>query len=82
MSISPRSGGPSAQKGSCAVVQPGRLGKSIAVARDVTGALDAATLDITVERIDTRYDLIVVTNVFPYLSDAELLLAISNIAAC
>ena len=60
---------------------PGRLGKSIAVARDVTGALDAATLDITVERIDARYDLIVVTNVFPYLSDAELLLALSNIAA-
>lgn len=59
--------------------QPGRLGKSIAVARDVTGALDAATLDITVERIDARYDLIVVTNVFPYLSDAELLLAVSSI---
>lgn len=61
-------------------VQPGRLGKSIAVARDVAGALDAATLDITVQRIDARYDLIVVTNVFPYLSDPELLLAISNIA--
>ena len=27
-----------------------------------------------------RYDLIVVTNVFPYLSDSELLLAMSNIA--
>ena len=61
-------------------VQSGRLGKSIAVARDVTGALDAATLDIAVERIVARYDLIVVTNVFPYLSDQELLLAISNIA--
>ena len=40
------------------------------VARGVTEALDAATLDITVERIDARYDLIVVTNVFPYLTDA------------
>jgi hypothetical protein len=46
----------------------------------VTDALDAETLDITVERLDARYDLVVVTNVFPYLSDAELLLAIGNIA--
>ena len=43
-------------------------------------SIDAATLDVTVERLDARYDLIVVTNVFPYLSDPELLLAISNIA--
>ena len=44
----------------------------------MTGALDAATLDVTVERLDARYDLIVVTNVFPYLTDPELLLAISE----
>ena len=59
----------------------GRLGKTIAVARGVTDGFDAATLDITVERLDARFDLVVVTNVFPYLSDAELLLAVSNIAA-
>ena len=61
-------------------LEPGRLGKSIAVAGAVTGAIDAETLDITAERLDARYDLIVVTNVFPYLSDAELLLAMGNIA--
>ena len=61
-------------------IEAGRLGKSIAVAGGVTEALDAATLDITVERIDARYDLIVVTNVFPYLCDAELLLAVGNIS--
>lgn len=58
----------------------GRLGKSISVARGVTEALDAATVDITIERLDERFDLVVITNVFPYLSDAELLLAITNIA--
>ena len=61
-------------------VQSGRPGKSIAVSHGVSDAIEAATLDITVERLDERYDLIVVTNVFPYLSDAELLLAIGNIA--
>jgi len=61
-------------------LEAGRLGKSVAVAGGVTDALDAETLDITVERLDARYDLVVVTNVFPYLSDAELLLAIGNIA--
>ena len=61
-------------------LEGGRLGKSIVVAGAVTEALDAQTLDITAERIDARYDLVVVTNVFPYLSDAELLLAIGNIA--
>jgi hypothetical protein len=60
-------------------LEAGRLGKSIAVAGGVTDVLDAETLDITTERIDAGYDLVVVTNVFPYLSDAELLLAIGNI---
>jgi hypothetical protein len=61
-------------------VQPGRLGKSVAVSSGVVEMLDAATLDVTVERLDARYDLIIVTNVFPYLTDPELLLAITNIA--
>ncbi len=55
-------------------------GKSLTLAPGVTDAIDAATRDITVEHLDARYDLIVVTNVFPYLPDSELLLAISNIA--
>jgi SAM-dependent methyltransferase len=57
-----------------------RMGKSLTLAPGVTDAIDAATADITVERLDSRYDLAVVTNVFPYLSDSELLLAMSNIA--
>ena len=47
----------------------------------ITDAIDAEVLDVTVDRLDARYDLVIVTNVFPYLSDAELLLAVSNIAA-
>jgi hypothetical protein len=54
---------------------------SLRVAGGITGAIDAAVLDITVDRIDARYDLVIVTNVFPYLSDTELLLAVSNISA-
>ena len=56
------------------------MAKSLTVSSAVTSAVDAAIADITVERFDERYDLIVVTNVFPYLSDEELLLAISNVS--
>jgi chemotaxis methyl-accepting protein methylase len=56
-----------------------QLSKTVTLFSDVTAAVDAATVDITVERVDDRYDLIVVTNVFPYLSDAELLLALGNV---
>jgi SAM-dependent methyltransferase len=56
-----------------------RIAKSLLVSSTVTSAVDAALADITVERLDERYDLIVVTNVFPYLSDPELLLALSNV---
>ncbi len=56
-----------------------RLAKMVKVSSDVTAAVDAAAVDITVEGVDDRYDLIVVTNVFPYLSDTELLLALSNV---
>jgi hypothetical protein len=60
---------------------PGRLGKSVGVVAGITDTIDAATIDITVERLQARYDLVVVTNLFPYFSDPELLLAISNITA-
>ena len=58
---------------------PRRLAKSIVLSPGITDAIAAAAVDITVERLDERYDLIVVTNVFPYLSDEDLLLALSNI---
>ncbi len=55
-----------------------RLGRTLAQggAKDII----AAVADITVEHLDVRYDLVVVTNVFPYLSDPELLLAVANIS--
>jgi hypothetical protein len=55
------------------------LGKSIGLADGIADAIGAVTLDITIERMDARFDLVVVTNVLPYLSDAELLLALNNI---
>jgi SAM-dependent methyltransferase len=58
----------------------GRLTKSLDLSPGVTDAVDVSTLDIVAERLDERYDLIVVTNVFPYLSDPDLLLALGNIA--
>jgi len=60
---------------------PGHLAKSIQLAAGVTDAIDATTADIVVDRLDERFDLAVVTNVFPYLSDRDLLLAITNIVA-
>ena len=58
----------------------GRLTKLLDLSPGVTDAVDASPLDIVAERLDERYDLIVVTNVFPYLSDPDLLLALGNIA--
>jgi SAM-dependent methyltransferase len=55
------------------------IAKSLLLSSAVTAAVDPALADITVERLDDRFDLIVVTNVFPYLSDPELLLALSNV---
>jgi SAM-dependent methyltransferase len=57
----------------------GHLAKTIQLAPGVTDAIDAATADIVVDRVDETFDLIVVTNVLPYLSDRDLLLAITNI---
>ncbi|HEV8347602.1 MAG TPA: SAM-dependent methyltransferase [Vicinamibacterales bacterium] len=58
---------------------PGHLAKTIQLAPGVTEAIDAATADIVVDRLDEKFDLIVVTNVLPYLSDPDLLLAMTNI---
>src|SRR5262245_42456705 len=60
---------------------PGHLTKSIDVGAHVTDAIDATTADIVVDRLDERFDLAIVTNVCPYLSDRDLLLAITNIVA-
>ena len=61
------------------VLPSSHLTKSIDVSAGVTQEIDATGVDITVERLDERYDLVVATNVFPYLSDADLILALVNI---
>jgi hypothetical protein len=59
----------------------GRLAKALLLPAAITSAIDATLMDIVTEQLDRRFDLVVVTNVFPYLSDSDLLLACSNIAA-
>ena len=58
---------------------PGHLTKAIDLSAGITDAVDAATLDAVVDRLDRTFDLVVVTNVFPYLTDADLTLALANI---
>lgn len=59
----------------------GHLGRRIEVNPSITASLRAQSLNVVLERFEPspRYDLIVVTNVFPYFSDAELLLACQNL---
>lgn len=62
----------------------GHVRKAIPIAPDVQAAIHASRLDIVTERFSNNapgYDLVVVTNVFPYLSDPELIVAVANIAA-
>jgi hypothetical protein len=63
----------------------GHVRKTIGIAPDVRAAIHASRLDVVTERLTgndaASYDLVVVTNVFPYLSDPELIVAIANIAA-
>jgi hypothetical protein len=59
----------------------GRLTKSLDIDPGTAAALDAIRLDVVVDRLDRRFDLIVVTNVFPYLPDTDLLLALTNLTA-
>jgi hypothetical protein len=64
-----------------------RLKKSLRIGPEVTGKLDAARLNIITERFEGSdgstpgYDLVVVTNVFPYFKPTELLFALTNISA-
>ena len=59
------------------------LGKSLLVSPEVAAGVSAENLNIVTERIDPspQYDLVVVTNVFPYFNPTELLLALANIEA-
>lgn len=57
----------------------GRLAKSVTLQHGITDLLDAALGDVVLDRLDQQFDLVVVTNVFPYFSDSDLLLAMTNI---
>lgn len=60
-------------------VPDGRIARVITVRRDIVERLSAFPLDVVIEYVDRQYDLIVVTNVFPYFSDDELAMALANI---
>jgi hypothetical protein len=59
------------------------LKKSLLVRQAVAERISVDQLNIITERYEPspRYDLVVVTNVFPYFNATELLLALSNIAS-
>jgi SAM-dependent methyltransferase len=60
-----------------------RYRHSIAVRPAIQRAITGERLDIVTERLadDAGFDLVVVTNVFPYFDDRQLALALTNIAA-
>jgi hypothetical protein len=49
------------------------------VPRNIAQAITAQKLNIVTQRLESRYDLIVATNILVYLNDMEALLAIANI---
>lgn len=63
-----------------------RLKKSLRIGPEVLGKIDAGRLNIITERFERpdgstpNYDLVVVTNVFPYFNPTELLFALTNIS--
>ena len=59
------------------------LKKSLLIRDEITGLISVDRLNIITERYvpSPQYDLVVVTNVFPYFNQTELLFALTNIAA-
>src|SRR5262245_3324156 len=62
------------------------LKKSLRIGPEVTGKINADPLNIITERFEPsggstpNYDLVIVTNVFPYFKPTELLFALTNIS--
>ena len=60
----------------------GHLRKSIAVRPEASRVVDGAALNVVTERLaGGPYDLVIATNIFPYLDDMSLAMALTNIAA-
>lgn len=59
------------------------LRKAVLINPDIAARISADKLNIITERYVAapNYDLVIVTNVFPYFDDTQLALALSNIAA-
>jgi hypothetical protein len=63
-----------------------RLKKSLRIGPEVTAKINADRLNIITERFERSdgstpdYDLVIVTNVFPYFNPTELLFALTNIS--
>ncbi len=59
------------------------LSKSLLIRPEIIRTISADRLNIIVERYQNspHYDLVIVTNVFPYFNQSELLFALTNIAA-
>ena len=57
--------------------------KSLVVRKEIAAIIDGDRLNIVTERYDPspRYDLVVVTNVFSYFDNEQLLLALANIVS-
>ncbi len=61
----------------------GRLGKSLRVRPEIAKTIIAHRLNIVTDRLagSPQFDLVIVTNVFPYFNAPELLFALTNISA-
>lgn len=61
----------------------GRLGKSLRVRPEIVKIIIAHRLNIVTDRLagSQQFDLVIVTNVFPYFNAPELLFALTNISA-
>jgi hypothetical protein len=60
----------------------GHLKKALRISTAASQVITGARLDIVTERISSEpFDLIIATNIFPYLDDVQLTLALTNIAA-
>ena len=59
----------------------GRLTKLVEVQPPAARALSAERADIVTERLSVApFDLVIATNIFPYLDDVELTMALANVA--
>jgi hypothetical protein len=57
------------------------LSKNIQLQPEILASISAEKLNIITQRCKINFDLVIVTNVFPYFNDVELSLALTNIAA-